>query len=459
MGIVVVFFIGLAKLWATNRHMRRLEALDAEKQARAAQMRKSGLPPNASSRFRPGAAGETIPFGVKALEAGVEVEGIWVARMASMATRPPERKWNSRRKVKAGASPSPAALVEMNDLGGGGPSKRAWRGSRRASVISRREILEPSGQTRDKLENLSLLEEEERRSRELTGKDRESRLLMETIDDGQPRASHHGHRGALGKIQRGLKKMTSSETWHDQEKHQAGGGRLDAKEFHEKSQAKKPQRFYPTSTPPKSATTTTAAPGAPQAKSQAARQNASGLSGTQGLKPLDKAPADAQDDGRPHTDARGQSLAARKANALQQRASTGSTSSAESFVTTIEGPRDPPRRPRDQPSQHTGESSDGGGGGGGGLRQRPDISPRRSSLRQSQSRGDRRSSEGRGSLDRTSDAAHAAAGAGPGTRYPPNSSRSAPATRRRSNSSTQQQQDQPQAGSTPPNPTVGLGEV
>lgn len=495
MGIVVVFFVGLAKLWATNRHMRRLEALDAEKQARATQMRKSGLSPpppaqSAASRFRPGAA---IPFGVKALEAGVEVEGVWVARMASMASRPPERKWNSRRKVRAGVGggvegsrpPAPSS-VEMNDMGGGGPSKRAWRGPRRGGMISRQQIIEPSVGTRDKLEYSSLLEEEEeRRSRDLTGRGAESKSLAAgATDDEQPRISNHGSRGALGKLQRGLKKMTSTETWQDQKKHHAGGGRLDAKEFHEGAQAKKPQRFYPTSPPRKAATTTTTAPPlpTPRARSQANRQVTTNLYATRRLTPLDDAPAiTTQDGSRPHhaADPRSQSFAVRRANALQQqppqRTSTGSASSADSFVTTTEEPvsRDhprPPRRPHPHQQQpHTRTSSSGGSGDDDGARgargRRPDISPRRSSLRHSQSRGERPSSGERGDgLDRTGDAAAAAAAqvAVPVARYPPNSSRSAPTTtaRRRSSSSAKQEQDQQQQiGSMPPTLGVGPGQV
>lgn len=468
MGIVVVFFVGLVKLWTTNRYMRRLEALDAEKQTRTAQIRKSGLLPHGgSSRFRPGAGKVAIPFGVKALEAGVEVEGVWVARMASMASRPPERKWNSRRKVRPGmgvgvGSHSPAPSVEMNDLGGGGaPSKRAWRGSKTAGVISRREIMEPSGQTRDKLENLSLLEEEEeeeeRQSKDLVGKNGDTRLLAGPIDDEQLRTSYHGHKGALGKLQRGLKKMTSSETWHDQKKHHVGGdGRLDAKEFHEGAQAKKPQRFYPTSPPPKKSAATTAPLVTPEARSQANRQRTINLSGTRILKPLDEAPVEIQNIGRPPADIRGQSFAVRKTNARQERVSNRSSSSVDSFVTTIEEPRDTSRRPRGQPPHHDAKAPSDGESR---IRSRPEISPRRSSLRHSQSRSERRSSEERrSSLDGAGNAAHAASAAAvaaeaPTSRYPPNSSRSAPATRRRSNSSTQQQQDQ-QAGSTPPSPTV-----
>ncbi|KKY29637.1 hypothetical protein UCDDA912_g10433 [Diaporthe ampelina] len=95
MGIAFVLLVGLMKLWCMNRHMKKIEELDAEKQVRAAQTHRSGLSASRRSRLR-----SEIPFGVKALESGVEVDGVWVARMASLASRPPERKWSSKRKIK-----------------------------------------------------------------------------------------------------------------------------------------------------------------------------------------------------------------------------------------------------------------------------------------------------------------------------------------------------------------------
>lgn len=454
MGIVIVFFIGLIKLWATNRHMRKVEELDAEKQARIMQMRKSGLSSN--GKLRPGSE---IPFGVKALEGGVEVDGIWVARMASMASRPPDRKWSSRRKVRA----PPASLVEMSDLGS--PSKRirrGSRGSRRASMISRREIMEPSAQTREKLENLSLLEEE-RQSTELTGKGKD-RLHMEAMNDEQVRSS--GHKGTLGRIQRSLKRMTPSDTWQDQEKKKAeNGGRVDAIEFHERAQAKKPQRFYPTSPTPTTTATTTSTPlVAPQARSQVTRQRVNNLLSAHGLKPADETPSEVQPPIQPNLDTSNQSFAVRQHNALRQQVSNESaSSSADSFVTTTEDPKKSP--PRSQPHlQQTGPSNEKRRL----SRERPDISPRRSSLPNSQNHQARRSSSGaRASLEPTIDVARATLQAAPQeavpiARYPPNSSRSGPAPRRRSHSlnrdSGQQQQLQ-QNGSTPPSPTLGPGKV
>lgn len=234
MGIVVVFFIGLIKLWVSNRHMRRLEQLDAERQTRMAQVKKSGLSSNGKYRF-----GSDIPFGVKALESNIEVDGIWVVRMASMASRPPERKWSSMRKVRS--SPAASSLANANNSSG---SRKSQRGSKRASKISRSEIVVPSAQTRNKLENLSLLEEEGD-WRDLAAPGRESLQAEE-----QPsRRYQPAQGGTLGKIQRGIKRMTSTETWQAGEsKKGLSTQAFGVKEFREGAQARTPQRFYPPTT-------------------------------------------------------------------------------------------------------------------------------------------------------------------------------------------------------------------
>jgi hypothetical protein len=71
MGIVAVFCAGLVKLWWNNRLMKKQELLDEEKRARLEQMRKTGLPIKRASE---------IPFGIRAIQSGVEVEGIWISR-------------------------------------------------------------------------------------------------------------------------------------------------------------------------------------------------------------------------------------------------------------------------------------------------------------------------------------------------------------------------------------------
>lgn len=68
-AIVVVFIVGLIKSWWTGRMMKKQEKLDAEKRARSEELRKSGI-----STKR----GHDVPFGVRALQSGIEVEGIWI---------------------------------------------------------------------------------------------------------------------------------------------------------------------------------------------------------------------------------------------------------------------------------------------------------------------------------------------------------------------------------------------
>ncbi|KAM7188830.1 hypothetical protein V8F33_010377 [Rhypophila sp. PSN 637] len=74
MGIVAVFCAGLIKLWFNNRLMRKQEILDEEKRARYTEMRKSGLSVKRTN---------DIPFGVRAIQSGVEVAGIWISRPAT----------------------------------------------------------------------------------------------------------------------------------------------------------------------------------------------------------------------------------------------------------------------------------------------------------------------------------------------------------------------------------------
>jgi hypothetical protein len=71
MCIIIVFFMGLGKLWWNNRLMHRQELLDEEKRSRNTQVRRTGV----SSK-----KGAEIPFGVRAIQGGVEVDGIWISR-------------------------------------------------------------------------------------------------------------------------------------------------------------------------------------------------------------------------------------------------------------------------------------------------------------------------------------------------------------------------------------------
>ncbi|KAK4162075.1 hypothetical protein QBC43DRAFT_356835 [Cladorrhinum sp. PSN259] len=75
MSILIVFALGLFKLWHNNRLMHKQEILDEEKRSHLEQMRRTGLPIKRASE---------IPFGVRAIQKGVEVDGIWISRPASL---------------------------------------------------------------------------------------------------------------------------------------------------------------------------------------------------------------------------------------------------------------------------------------------------------------------------------------------------------------------------------------
>lgn len=83
MAIVAVFGAGLVKLWWNNRLMLKQEVLDEEKRTRVEEMRRSGLSIKRASE---------IPFGVRALQKGVEVDGIWISRPASLSEKAPIEK-------------------------------------------------------------------------------------------------------------------------------------------------------------------------------------------------------------------------------------------------------------------------------------------------------------------------------------------------------------------------------
>lgn len=59
--------------------MSRQEVLDEEKRARVEEMSKTGLPIK---------RGNNIPFGVRAIQSGIEVDGIWISRPESLSDAP-----------------------------------------------------------------------------------------------------------------------------------------------------------------------------------------------------------------------------------------------------------------------------------------------------------------------------------------------------------------------------------
>ncbi|KAI7783828.1 hypothetical protein LA080_011301 [Diaporthe eres] len=403
MGIVFVFLVGLMKLWWMNRHMKKIEELDAEKQVRTAQIRRSGLPTN-NRRSR---VGSEIPFGVKALESGVEVDGVWVARMASLASQPPGRKWTSKRKMKTPA-------LNVDDAGSSGG---LGRGSVRAGRITRREIVKPSTQTGKKLESLPIPEGE----LQSNGSGANHRQPVNHMDHEEAKSPTHegrggqsGHLGPLGRIQRSLKKMTSSESWNEQQKKQLGG--QEAIEFRINAQARKPRRFYP-----QSATPTAPVRGMPG--QQSIPQRRSSLHSNS-----DRSPAEAATSGRGGVSGtqptRQPTTAPRSHEPRHQTSRSSSISSVESFSTSIEELKEFAPRSRPPPLEHhpVFSSSDLTQASGEEL-----TLGRRRSRRSSQRGHARHSSSEDRSTIHDQQQPDAASQSAPATalRYPPNSSRSA----------------------------------
>ncbi|KAK1826143.1 hypothetical protein QBC39DRAFT_376778 [Podospora conica] len=70
-AITAVFLAGVVKLWWITRLLKKQEVIDEEKKARVEDMRRSGIPPKRAN---------DIPFGIRAIQSGVEVVGIWISR-------------------------------------------------------------------------------------------------------------------------------------------------------------------------------------------------------------------------------------------------------------------------------------------------------------------------------------------------------------------------------------------
>ncbi|RDA91735.1 hypothetical protein CP533_4750 [Ophiocordyceps camponoti-saundersi (nom. inval.)] len=100
--IVLVFVVGVFKLWWTNRQLRKHEVIEEERRARLAEMRHCGI-----DRMHR----DAIPFGVRALESGVEVEGIWISR----SNTPVHEQPGGKGKEKMVAVSSPLSDARLSD--------------------------------------------------------------------------------------------------------------------------------------------------------------------------------------------------------------------------------------------------------------------------------------------------------------------------------------------------------
>lgn len=87
MALTVLF--GCAKLWCKRRFVRRHEIADDEKRQRLSVLRKSGMYIARNDHSK------DVPFGIRALESEVHVEGIYTERNSLKADKDSSRSSGS----------------------------------------------------------------------------------------------------------------------------------------------------------------------------------------------------------------------------------------------------------------------------------------------------------------------------------------------------------------------------
>ncbi|KAI9696539.1 MAG: hypothetical protein M1836_005558 [Candelina mexicana] len=120
-AIVATILAGCVKLWWSHWQLRKYTALEAAKRAQAEE--KSQAPK--SSRAR----GNDIPFGVRAIESGIEVDGVWISRTNTPAPSSPRS-----------LAPAPVTVASTSNQRVRPDPKRAST----ASDMSRLEIPQPA---------------------------------------------------------------------------------------------------------------------------------------------------------------------------------------------------------------------------------------------------------------------------------------------------------------------------
>ncbi|KAI9732506.1 MAG: hypothetical protein M1818_007544 [Claussenomyces sp. TS43310] len=75
-AILLVYCAGLCQLWWKTRKVEQLEVADEERRVKIEVMRRSGI-------FIQPRRNHGAPFGIRALESGVEVDGVWISRSNS----------------------------------------------------------------------------------------------------------------------------------------------------------------------------------------------------------------------------------------------------------------------------------------------------------------------------------------------------------------------------------------
>ena len=114
-----MFAAGLCKLWYLGHQVRRHEREDVEKRARAEVVVAVGarIPPESSLLASAASAArrrlDVVPFGIRALEMGVEIEGVWVC--PSARPRPESADGRQEDGRLQDSAPEGAQNMEDND--------------------------------------------------------------------------------------------------------------------------------------------------------------------------------------------------------------------------------------------------------------------------------------------------------------------------------------------------------
>jgi hypothetical protein len=75
-GIVVTIFLGFCKLWYDRSKIRKYSKVDKGKKAATPEMLES----QPVQQVHAEEMKDDIPFGVRAIESGIEVDGVWISR-------------------------------------------------------------------------------------------------------------------------------------------------------------------------------------------------------------------------------------------------------------------------------------------------------------------------------------------------------------------------------------------
>ena len=75
-GIVITIFLGALKLWYDRSRIRKYSKVDKGKEAATPEM----LEAQPVQQVQAEEMKDDIPFGVRAIESGIEVDGVWISR-------------------------------------------------------------------------------------------------------------------------------------------------------------------------------------------------------------------------------------------------------------------------------------------------------------------------------------------------------------------------------------------